>query len=257
MIEKEKRIKEGMKIMGLKGSAFYYSWFITYFIKLTFISLLISIILKATFFTYSAWIFIFLWHWMFAMSGMALGFCITTLCSRAKVANVATFVYAFSLGWLQTISGGITASQAAKFWTGFGQPTSVSLALGQIVALEQAELGLNSETVTLQYLNYEVAYHYIWMIITFFFYLTLAWYFEQVLPSEFGVPKHPLFCFKRSKKESKRVHTPPSDEEHSSRVDSRNFEATDPALLAQDSSSESIQVTNLSKVYPNGKLAVN
>lgn len=110
MTEKEKRVKEGMKIMGMKGSAFYYSWFLTYLIKNTIISIFVSLILKAVLFSYSNWFFIFLWHWMFVLSGMAMGFCITSFCSRAKVANVLTFVYAFSLGWLQEISGGTTAS---------------------------------------------------------------------------------------------------------------------------------------------------
>jgi len=43
--EKEKRIREGMKMMGLQNSAFYISWFITYFLIFTITSLLVSAVL--------------------------------------------------------------------------------------------------------------------------------------------------------------------------------------------------------------------
>ena len=51
LIEKEKKIKEGMKIMGMKDSSFYLSWIIWYLIIYLITSFLVSLILKATVFT--------------------------------------------------------------------------------------------------------------------------------------------------------------------------------------------------------------
>jgi len=48
--EKEKKIREGMKIMGMKDSSFYLSWIITYLVIYTVISLLIALGLKVTVF---------------------------------------------------------------------------------------------------------------------------------------------------------------------------------------------------------------
>lgn len=73
MTEKEKKIREGMKIMGLTNSAFYLSWFITYFIIFTIISLMVSIALKSIFKNSSTFL-IFLWHWEFSLALMCLGF---------------------------------------------------------------------------------------------------------------------------------------------------------------------------------------
>lgn len=45
LIEKEKKIREGMKIMGMKDSSFYLSWIFYYMIIYTFISILVSLVL--------------------------------------------------------------------------------------------------------------------------------------------------------------------------------------------------------------------
>ena len=42
LIEKEKRIREGMKIMGMTDFSFYFSWISYYLIIYTIISLLVA-----------------------------------------------------------------------------------------------------------------------------------------------------------------------------------------------------------------------
>jgi len=51
---------------------------------------------------------------------MAMGLLVTVFFSKAKVGNVAAFVFAFLVGWLEQISGDVEASETAKFWTSFG-----------------------------------------------------------------------------------------------------------------------------------------
>jgi len=68
LIEKEKKIREGMKIMGMKNTSFYLSWIITYMIILTVISLLVALGLKIAIFKKSGYFFIFIWFWLFAIS---------------------------------------------------------------------------------------------------------------------------------------------------------------------------------------------
>jgi len=91
LIEKEKKIREGMrvlndnnfitciekltiffflaqKIMGMRDTSFYLSWILYYLIIFTIISLLASLVLKSTIFENSNYGFIFLWHWLFGIS---------------------------------------------------------------------------------------------------------------------------------------------------------------------------------------------
>jgi ATP-binding cassette subfamily A (ABC1) protein 3 len=46
LYEKEKKLKEGMKMMGLNNSSFYLSWMITYLIVYTIISIIASLLLS-------------------------------------------------------------------------------------------------------------------------------------------------------------------------------------------------------------------
>jgi len=251
--EKEKRIKEGMKIMGMRNSAFYCSWFITYFIIFTLASILSSLAFM-TFFTHSGWFWIFLWYWETTMGLLAMGIFITVLFSKARVANVTAFFLALFFGLIEKYATDQNASEVARFFASLAVCSSMASAFNHIVDFEAAEKGLTSETVGMLYQNYRVTYHYIGTLISFTILILLSIYLEQVLPSEFGIKKHPLFCLRRrrDRRETRQVH-----DSSYKQLDPANFEETDPSLKAQDANNESIMVKDLRKIYPNGKLAVD
>jgi len=255
--EKEKRIREGMKMMGLQNNAWYLSWFIHYFIIFTLISLVVSLELINFFFKNTSWIFVFLWHWLFSMATMSLGFFVSVFFTRAKVGNVVAFVIYFALGFLDTLSNKDEASKEAKFWCSIGPGASLSLAFAHMANLEASGLGLTADNYGYKLFNYQIYYHYLWMGLDVVIFYLLTLYLDQILPSEFGIRKHPLFCIQR-KKADPRVHD--SFEINDSIVpegmDPENFEETDPALKVQDDTGESIIIRKLRKLFPTGKLAV-
>lgn len=65
--EKEKKLREGMKMMGLNNTSFYLSWIIQYIIVYTIISILATIILKAVVFPHTDGFILFLNYWLFCM----------------------------------------------------------------------------------------------------------------------------------------------------------------------------------------------
>lgn len=67
LYEKERKIREGMKMMGMGNAAFYASWGVTYLLIYTAICLVNASILKATVFLYSSWFLIFLFLWLFCL----------------------------------------------------------------------------------------------------------------------------------------------------------------------------------------------
>lgn len=71
LIEKEKKIKEGMKIMGMNDSSFYLSWVIWYFVIYLITSFLVSLILKGTVFSNSNFWLILICHQLFCYSLIA------------------------------------------------------------------------------------------------------------------------------------------------------------------------------------------
>lgn len=84
--EKEKKIKEGMKIMGLRDSVFWLSWFIIYGIFVLFLSIVcctILYILKVFNNTNILWIFLL--TLLYSFSIIMFAFLITPFFDKARV----------------------------------------------------------------------------------------------------------------------------------------------------------------------------
>jgi len=67
LYEKEKKISEGMKMMGMSSASFYTSWIIQYSFVYGIISILISTILKLGIFKFSSWFLLFLLFFLFGL----------------------------------------------------------------------------------------------------------------------------------------------------------------------------------------------
>lgn len=107
--EKEMRMKETLKMMGLRDWVFVSSWALTYFVLFTIISALVTIMLTSSFLSNSDTGLVFLWVFLFAMSQITLSFLASAFFSRARLAAiigpllnfamvVPSFIYASSDG---------------------------------------------------------------------------------------------------------------------------------------------------------------
>jgi len=65
--EKEKKLREGMKMMGLNNTSFYLSWIIQYLIIYTIISIIATILLSSIVFTHTDGFVLFLNYWLFCI----------------------------------------------------------------------------------------------------------------------------------------------------------------------------------------------
>ncbi|KAH9494885.1 ATP-binding cassette sub- A member 5 [Bulinus truncatus] len=87
--EKEKKIKEGMLMMGLKGSVFWLSWTLIYISMVTVASGIMIVIIVATkFFSQSNMFLLFLTFLLYGFSFIAFAFMVTPFFKKARVAGV-------------------------------------------------------------------------------------------------------------------------------------------------------------------------
>jgi len=114
LIEKEKKIKETMKIMGMKDLAFFLSWTIKYIIIYFVISVLVTLILYFSIFNNSNYLIIFLWYYTFCLSLVFQSIFITTLFNDAKIGNIACMVFYIILFMLYYLLSGIYTPYYAK-----------------------------------------------------------------------------------------------------------------------------------------------
>jgi len=92
LTEKENKIREGMKIMGMQDASFYLSWISWYMIIYTIVSILVTLILIGSVYKNSNFLLIFIWHWLFSMTLIAQSLFITAFFTNAKLGNIVSMV---------------------------------------------------------------------------------------------------------------------------------------------------------------------
>lgn len=93
LIEKEKKIREGMKVMGMSDSSFYASWVLYYLIIYVIISILVASVLNRAIFKHSDWSVLFVWHLLFGISLIFQSLFITTFFTKARIGNIVAMVF--------------------------------------------------------------------------------------------------------------------------------------------------------------------
>ena len=158
---------------------------------------------------------------------------------------------------MQTFSNKGTLKSGRYIAMSLAPQTSLGLAASHMLSLEAVGLGLTRDTYNASAANYKMTYHYWITLFDIVLFLALGAYLDQVLPSEFGIRKHPLFCLMRKSKSKRSSGYRNQKDIEGSTPNPDYFEAVDPTLKAQDKINESIIVENLMKVFNNGKLAVD
>ena len=93
--EKESKIKEGMKMMGLTDSTYYLSWFITYLLISTFTSMIVTYMLCFQMFKNIDFILIFTLCIMYSITLLGLSFIIVAFLPRKRSSSIAAVLINF------------------------------------------------------------------------------------------------------------------------------------------------------------------
>jgi len=193
--EKELKIKEAMKIMGLSTFAFWFTWFITYAILITFGVIFVVIISKvATLFGDSDYFIIFIIFFLYGLSIEALAFVLTPLFNKGRTAGSAGSLSTIVLSTLGLLHIYLKTSNAVKWLTGFLSPVALSLALTP--ALDYRE-GLTWSNINTKG-DFPASNGIILLVLDIILYMLLAIYLDSLFPGEYGQRRTPLFCFKPS-----------------------------------------------------------
>jgi hypothetical protein len=88
VLEKESRIKEGMKMMGLTNTVYNLSWLITSLFQFTIVSILITLATAGNVFEYSNKFIVFIFFEVFSLAIINFCFLLATLFSKSKSASL-------------------------------------------------------------------------------------------------------------------------------------------------------------------------
>jgi hypothetical protein len=94
VMEKESRIKEGMKMMGLTDFSYNMSWFITIFTQLTIMVILITLVTSTSVFEYSNKVLVFIFLESYSLAIMSMCFLFASIFSKARTAALlVSYIY--------------------------------------------------------------------------------------------------------------------------------------------------------------------
>ncbi|KNC85707.1 hypothetical protein, variant [Sphaeroforma arctica JP610] len=266
VLEKELRLKEAMKMMGLSATTNWTAWFLKSFILLA-ISTIISLCILSfgDIVLYSDMSVITFFYFSFVVEVIAISFMMSTFFQSAKIAapgSAIIFMLTFLPFQLVTISSGgqpsavqvawsslFVNSAQAWGWTVIGQfeelasPLTWSKLFSGASYDSEMSLGL---VITMMWLG------------TFLF-LFVTFYVERVFPGEFGVaqPWYFLFTKKYWQSPAKR-RSDLGDDVTVANMSTTIINDDDAVIEAEEEGRTSgVVVNNLVKQYSNGKLAVN
>lgn len=207
-VEKELRIREGMKIFGLSDLAYWSSWFVTSYASLLLVSLLVSLVGIYPF-RYTDWTLTFAFLALWTCQLVAFCFCLTTLFSSAKVAAIASALV-YVVTWVPGVSAVAADNMGGDSWIAscVMMPATCVYMWGWVVSiLENAQMGATWDTVSLNLLDgaeisasegtgtFSGALVLGVTACNTVAYLVLAWYLDQVVPGPFGRVRPWWFVF--------------------------------------------------------------
>eukprot|EP00927_Polykrikos_kofoidii_P044673 TRINITY_DN38578_c0_g1_i1.p1 TRINITY_DN38578_c0_g1~~TRINITY_DN38578_c0_g1_i1.p1 ORF type:complete len:1924 (+),score=258.06 TRINITY_DN38578_c0_g1_i1:805-5772(+) len=195
--DKESRINEVMKMMGMPGDGIIFGWYFAYGLLWIVPSLLITLACWSNVFQHSNKFIVFLFFWLF-------GICVLTFCSllavffeRSKTASVVGALVFFILyfPYVFVAQEGKFASQLATICP----PVALSFGAKIIVDLESAGVGIQWGNITDEVTNLSLFSVLIMLVFDTILFAVLAFYLDRVLVVGFGTRQPWYFpCLRRT-----------------------------------------------------------
>ncbi|KAK9518564.1 hypothetical protein VZT92_023867 [Zoarces viviparus] len=257
--EKEARLKETMRIMGLNNGILWLSWFISSLIPLLVSAGLLVLLLKmGNLLPYSDPAVVFLFLGSFAVVTIMQCFLLSTAFARANLAAACGGIIYFTLylpyvlcvAWQDYIGFG------AKVFASLLSPVAFGFGCEYFALFEEQGVGIqwkNLLSSPLEEDDFSLRTAIILMYVDSFLYGVLTWYIEAVFPGQYGIPRPWYFPFTKGywfgEKDGKSKKVPLSRKENPEAVCIEE----EPAHLEPG-----VYIENLVKVYRHGKkLAVD
>ena len=285
--EKEVRLKEVMKIMGLYNSVHWVAWFITYFIQLTAIMIIITLILHfGNILMHSDPFLIFFLLEIYSISTILFSFLLSVWYSKAKLAAACAGIVYF-LSYVPCMYITIreeVAVEIISIWFKLSASLLSTSAFGiaskYIAFYENGGTGIhwsNIDKSPLENDSFTCLLAVKCMIFDCFIYIVLTWYIENINPG-YGIPKPWYFMFQYSywfsdglpqspnvkknrsllqrilNKKTAKLSFTESEQSKYIRFPNTRRHLFEPEPLNLNAG---VQVKNLTKIYSNKKVAVN
>ncbi|KAL1779067.1 ATP-binding cassette sub-family A member 8-A-like isoform X3 [Sigmodon hispidus] len=184
-----------MILMGLRDSAFWLSWGLLYGVIIFIVAILLTFTVKfIQFFILTGFMVIFSLFFFYGLSLISLSFLMSVLLKKSFLTDFVLFFFTVFCGSLGFIALYRFLPASLEWVLSFFSPFAFMLGMIQLLRLDY---DVNSNANSPGNPNLIIATIFMLFFDTVF-YLILTFYFEKVLPSEYGRRYSPLFFLKSS-----------------------------------------------------------
>nr|XP_055026150.1 phospholipid-transporting ATPase ABCA1 isoform X1 [Misgurnus anguillicaudatus] len=259
VLEKERRLKEVLRVVGVRNSAIWFCWFIENMVLLTIPCALISVMVKyGKVLRYSDPSVIFVFLLVFCVATVMQCFFISVFFSRANLAAACGGLIYFLLylphvlcyAWRDVLGFG------AKIGTSLLSCVAFGYGCENFALYEQQGIGIQWSNIRVspqENDRYSFIVSIFMMLFDALIYWILTWYIENVFPGQYGIPKPWYFPFTSSYWCGTRVGSDAEPDPIKELEDQSGYLEKPPMSMKAG-----VCIRNLVKVYKTGnKLAVD
>uniref|UniRef100_A0A8D2Q0U7 P-type phospholipid transporter n=1 Tax=Zosterops lateralis melanops TaxID=1220523 RepID=A0A8D2Q0U7_ZOSLA len=253
--EKEARLKETMRIMGLDNGILWLSWFISSLVPLLMSAGLLVLILKVgNLLPYSDPSVVFIFLSIFAVVTILQCFLISTVFSRANLAAACGGIVYFTLylPYVLCVAWQDHINFSLKIFASLLSPVAFGFGCEYFALFEEQGVGVQWDNFfesPLEEDGFSITTSAVMMLFDTFLYGVMTWYIESVFPGQYGIPRPWYFPFTKSywfgEEQQDRQHSHLDQKESS---EGKICKEEEPVHL-----SLGVSIQNLVKVYRDGK----
>uniref|UniRef100_A0A3Q2G051 P-type phospholipid transporter n=1 Tax=Cyprinodon variegatus TaxID=28743 RepID=A0A3Q2G051_CYPVA len=256
--EKEARLKETMRIMGLSTGTLWLSWLISSLIPFLISAVLLIALLKwGDILPYSDPTVVFFFLMAFATATIMQCFLISTFFSKANLAAACGGLIYFSLylPYVLCVAWRDHLTSTHRVFASFLSPVAFGFGCEYFSQYEEQGVGIqwfNLRASPVEGDTYSFTTSITMLYVDAFIYALAAWYIEAVFPGQYGIPRPWYFIFQLNYWGGIPLEVgmpiPPAPAEQD-----EDYIETDPSTM-----NLGVNIRNLVKIYKKGgKVAVN
>ncbi|XP_075384195.1 ATP-binding cassette sub-family A member 17-like [Tenrec ecaudatus] len=204
-VEKERKLKEYMCMMGLHNWLHWVAWFIMFFLSISIVVSFMTVLFcmkisEVAVFNNSDPRLIFLFLMCFALATLSFAFMASTFFTKAHMAtSVGGILFFFTyLPYLYISFSYTERTHLQKITSCLFSNVAMALGIRFISFSEARGEGLQWSNIGSVRGDFSFAQVLLMLLFDAFFYGLVAWYLESILPGAYGTPKPWYFVFKVS-----------------------------------------------------------
>ena len=262
--EKESKVRESMKMMGLLDLPYWLSWFIMYTLIYGVIAIGCTIV-SFLIFEYSNKFVIFLIFFLYGQSCLAFSVLISSIFNKAKTA-VLVGMLMFFISYFSLLSVTNTTPKETLSVLSLFNTVAMSQGFIELMSFEGSQIAVDFSNLNDSYYNYSVGKCLLFLFIDTCLYWILALYLDKVIKTESGVSLPWYFPFtlsywrghsnKAISDENLELIREEDEKRRREMAANLNIEEIDQGLAGQIESGQSMKVRGLRKHFDD-KVAVD